>query len=525
MVHESDAEPAPRESDAPGNDAPSDELRDRVMFGLRWSFANQVANRIITFAMGVVVLRVLSVDEVGQFAIAGAVAGVLMAFNELGLIPAIVQWQGDHHKAVGTAHTIAILNSVFLCGIVMITAPWIADLAGTHDAAGVIRVMSLTIIVDGFTSMPNALLAREFAQKGIAIAEWVGLVAQGLLVVGLALAGFGAYSLAIGMVLSNIVVAVVLLRFLPRIPIPGWRRDAVRPLLRFGAPIAVSSVLRDTAVNADKFGVGALLGTQQLGYYNTAFNFSSLPANSLGQIIQRVAFAGFARLVTVPDQLDRAFRQAWLWVLVILAPMVALISALAEPIIRFIYGPKWLPSAPVLSILVVASGLRVLFVLTVDMITATGRPRAELKLYVVWTVVLIPAFIAGALIDGIRGVALAQLLVLGVLLMPLVLLAARPTGVHLRRVVWGSIRPVIAGLGAGLVAWPIGTALAPTPVVAGLVGGAAGLAVYALILLPFNHDLDLREARRILRPKVVDLARVDPTELTDPTSPSRSIVP
>jgi len=510
-----EAEPGATDEHAPVS---TEHLRERVVHGLRWSFINQVANRGLTFAMGVVVLRVLSVDDVGQFAIAAAVAGVLMAFNELGLIPAIVQWQGDHRKAVATAHTIAIVNSVVLCGIVMVLAPWIADLAGTHEATGVIRVMSLTIVIDGFTSMPNALLARTFDQRGLAIAESTGLAAQIVLVVGMALLGWGAYSLAIGMVFSNVLVALVLLRFLPHIPIPGWRRDVVGPLLRFGTPIAGSSVLRDTAINADKFGVGALLGTQQLGYYNTAFNFSNLPANSLGQMVARVAFAGFSRLTHDTEQLDRAFRQAWLWLLVALMPMVALISALAEPIIRFIYGAKWLPAAPVLSILVVASGLRVMFMLTVDLITATGRPRTEFALYVFWSVVLIPAFIAGALLDGIRGVAIAQLLVVGVLLMPLVLMAVRPTGVHVRSIILSSLRPVLAGAAAGLVAWPIGTALAPHPFVACLVGGVVGLGVYALILLPFNHHLDLHVVRQMLRRNKATTTEIIPPPVT-PTVP------
>lgn len=470
----------------------------QVVHGLRWSFINQVVNRVLTFASGVVVLRVLSVDEVGVFAIAAAVTAILMAFNEFGLIPAIVQWQGDHHKAAGTAYTIALANSTLLCLVVVLAAPWIADFSGSPRATGVIQLMALTIVIDGFTSIPLALLVREFNQKALAIAETTGLVAQSLLVVGLALAGFGAYSLAIGMVLSNVLVAVMLFAVARMSAIPQWRREYVRPLLKFGAPIAGSSVLRDAAVNLDKIAVGAMLGPRQLGYYQTAFNFSSLPLNTLGQIVGRVAFAGFARLVGEPERLDRSVRQSWVLMLAVLAPMVALIAALAEPIIAFVYGDKWIPAAAILSILVVMNGTRVMFMLAADVISASGRPRTEFRLYVTWTAILIPAFILGARIDGIRGVALAQLLVVLLVVIPLVLRALRPTGVQVRPLVLGSIRPVVAGIAAGLTAWPVGIALAATPFVACVAGGLVGGIVFLVVLLPANHDLDLGFVRKLL---------------------------
>ncbi|MFZ4584609.1 MAG: oligosaccharide flippase family protein [Acidimicrobiia bacterium] len=482
------------ELNSPSEGGPGD-LGAKVNHGLRWSAANQVVNRILTFASGVVVLRILSVESVGTFGAAFAIVTLILAVNELGLIPTMVQWSDRPEHTGRTAYTLALASSVFWFMLVMVTAPWLSELIGIAGLTVPLRIIAITILVDGVTSVPNAFVMREFRQRGLAIAETLGMFVQIGVSIGLAVAGAGAAALAWGQTLSNAVAGAVLVLFVaPRI-VPGWDRTVVKPLLRFSTSISAAALVRDGGVNADSLVVGGTLGATQLGYYQLAFNLGSLPVNLIGATISRVSLAGFARLGTDRDRMREALRRSTMYLLAITVPMVALIAALAGPIVAFVYGPKWAPAVEALRFLVVLGGLRVLVMLLLDMCIADGRPRVELVAFGVWLVILLPAIWIGARTHGIVGAAVVHVAVMAAVVLPIVLRALQQSGLHPAGALRASIRPLVAGTVAGAAAYATSLWFGRS-LVQIIVGGVVGLLVMAVGTLPGNHDLSWNSLRR-----------------------------
>jgi len=92
--------------------------------------------------------------------------------------------------------------------------------------------------------------------------------------VGLALTGMGAMSLAIGRVTGTILAAVLFIRYSPSPLRFGFDRLQARHLLKFGLPLAGSSIIVFAVGYADQLTAGAMLGTTALGYYVLAFNLA-----------------------------------------------------------------------------------------------------------------------------------------------------------------------------------------------------------------------------------------------------------
>src|SRR6185503_3438733 len=77
------------------------------------------------------------------------------------------------------------------------------------DVAAILRVLSLLYFVTGFTAVPHGWLRRELHNRELAVFELIAqLTGNGAVAVALAYAGFGAWSLVIGLLTQQIVIAV-----------------------------------------------------------------------------------------------------------------------------------------------------------------------------------------------------------------------------------------------------------------------------------------------------------------------------
>ena len=94
-----------------------------------------------------------------------------------------------------------------------------------------------------------------------------------------------------------------------------------------------------------------------------------------------------------------------------------------------LYGPAWAPAAPVLAWLAPLATLRVFYVLANDYFAVLASSRRGLIFQLVWLAALVPAVAAGALRNGILAVAVLEVLVAVLFLVPWYLTKLRRLGI------------------------------------------------------------------------------------------------
>ena len=468
--------------------SPGRSVGTRVSRGLGVSLLGQVVTRLGVFASGVVLARLLTPEDFGVFAVALTAATVVMAINELGVIPAIVRWRGDLAAACATGATLALGMSAVLWVGAVVTAPALAAAVDAPEAVTVIRVLTATVLVDGAIAVPLALLARELRQGAQVVAEVAGMVVMVALSVGLAAAGGGAAGMAWGRLAGAVVTGVLFVRAAPWPASLGWDPAIARELLGFGLPIAVSALLLEGVLTVDYLVVGRISGVAALGVYLLAFNLSSWPVSTISMAVARVSFAGFALLSHDRERLTSGFVHAITVALIVVVPMVVVLVVVAPDLVRTVYGARWLDAVAPLRWLLVLGGLRVLYELAGELVAVAGQPRVVTRTRAVWLVTLVPLLAVGAAADGLRGVAVAHVVVAAGLVGPLLLRDLHRVGMPLGALARAAARPALAAVPAA-VAGLAGARLAPPGLVALAVAGAAGCAVYAVGVAPGNASL------------------------------------
>jgi O-antigen/teichoic acid export membrane protein len=466
------------EREARGRQRGENPAASRALF---WSFTNTAVSRLGTLGIGIVLARLLGPQAFGTYAVAFVALAAVLSFNELGVSLAIVRWPGDPRAIAPTVTTISVFSSlvIFIAGF--FAAGPFAEAMGDPGAEHVVQLLLLSVLVNGAVATPAAGLQREFRQGTRMIIDQVNVWVGAVISVVLAVAGMGAMSLAIGRIAGTAISAGMFIFYSPFPYRFGWDREHVRPLLGFGLPLAGASLIVFAVGYADQLIVGHLLGATMLGFYVLAFNLASWPVSMFSQPLRSVAPAAFSRLQHAPREMSDAFL-AFLRVLAAVAiPVCFFLAGSAEPVIRFVYGAAWAPAAQVLSWLAVLGAFRILFELAYDYIVVLRKSGSLLAVQVIWLVALVPALLGGAWLGGIAGVALAQVVVAAVVVLPIYLWRLAGSGIGLPAFgarVW---LPVLVGgavTAAGIV---LGDVIASS-FLAALSAGLLALAAMGLML-------------------------------------------
>ena len=488
------AEPGPD----PGRDgqralADKNTLAGRAFRALGWSFTSNAVARLGTVGIGITLARLLGPHAFGTYAVAYVALIALLSFNELGVSLAIVRWPGDPAEIAPTVTSLSVATSIVIYAGCFLGAPRYAAAMGAPAATSVIRVLALNVIIDGIVATPAALLQRQLQQAKVMVSDQLNCWLGAGITIWLACAGFGAMSMAIGRMAGCLAGAIPLIAYSPGRLRLGFNRVKARALLRFGLPLAGSSLIVFAVANVDQLVVGRVLGATALGFYALASNLSGWPSTMFSQPVRSVAPAVFSRLQHDRKAMVGGFLNVAGLLCAVALPVCALLSGSSVATIGFIYGGRWLPAAQALIWLGALAGLRIFFELLYDYFVVLAKSRVVLVVQLVWLGALIPALIVGARTRGIFGASLAGVAVAAGVVLPWYLVELRQVGIRTGALAARLSRPLAGAAVAGLAAYAITRAIA-SDFPALLVSGTATLLVIAVLIY------SMRSALKLLRP-------------------------
>lgn len=440
--------------------------------GAGWLAADTVGSRIIDMAFAVVLARLLSPEHFGLLAMAASSTAFFRLFANLGLAAAIVQRAEVDEETLSTAFWANLASGVVLFLLIAGLGEVFGLAFREPRVATIILVISLRFIIAAGSATQVAMISRRLDFRSLTLREISATTIGGLIGVACAYRGLGVWSL-VAQELGRATVATVLLY-----RATGWRPTRrfswpkFRSLWSFGGPILMSRLFAYLIRNADNVLVGRYLGAGMLGFYSFGFTIFSAPLNDFSAIIHRVMFSVLSRLQEDTGRFKEAFLRASRYATMLQMPAMVGLALVSAPLVEVVFGSKWLPAAPVVSLLSLAAVVGMMTSLAPSSIQASGRADLHLRGTLVAVAAYVPAFAVG-LRWGIVGVAAGYLVAT---------VALAPVGFRYMRQATG-----IRGRELLAVIWPSVTACAlmaaGVGIVRGLLGGLAPV-LMLLVLVP-----------------------------------------
>jgi O-antigen/teichoic acid export membrane protein len=389
---------------------------DRIVQNASWLGGAEFANRIFRLATTFILTRTFSPDDYGLMAFIYVAFEFASVFIRVGVSAKVIHAaEAELQEVCDTAYWLCWLMALgaFLvqCGI----AYPLSVLYNNPNLWLPLCVSAIAYLAFPFFLIQTALVERLNQMKQLAVINSIQSISSNLLIVGLALSGFG-----IGAIVTAILLTTPLWIFAnryqrlwkppQRFTLSAWQQIAV-----YSRNVTGIELLSRLRGNIDYLIVGKILGFEALGMYYFAFNAGSgITMNFVNAFI----WAFFPHLCSVradQQKLKQEFyrnlkRTTILITCIVLAQVV--LSPFYVPIIA---GPKWIPAIPVLVLICLSVIPNSVKMAASILLSVADKPHLTLYFDVIYTIVFTIA-ILGAVSYGIYWVAatvLACHLVLG----------------------------------------------------------------------------------------------------------------
>ena len=385
-------------------------LRVQALSGLRWTVSVRLASQIVTWAITLVVIRILSPADYGLLAMATVFIAFLGMFSELGLGAALVQGENVDEPLLKRTFGVVLVVHLALTVVLMIAAPFIASFYREPQLAAVVQVLSLQFIMGGFAVVPDALLQRRMEFRVRALLDLSGAIVASGTTLAMALSGAGVWSLVAGSIVGQVVKTVGTNWYSPFLHAPDFSLKGMRNLLRFGGHFTSIQVIWMFLSQVDSLICARLLGKDALGFYSVGMHLASLPSQRISALVNQVAFPTFSRMQADIDRVQANLLLGIRILSFVSFPLLWGMSSTASEIIRLLLGEKWLAAVLPLQMLALMIPIRMIGNFVATATQGIGRSDILLRNVVLSLFILPLSLFFGAREWGMFGLLLAWLI-------------------------------------------------------------------------------------------------------------------
>lgn len=471
----------------------------RTRSGVLWSGVAFVGTKAFTFVSILVLARLLAPAEFGVVAAILVFVSVIELVSDFGMKATVVyEQERGITPRVHTAFTVNAILAVLLTGTGVALAPLAAAFFGLPGEIDLFRLACLNLLVVGLGNMHDALLRRDMEFRRLVGPEVARGLVRGAVSIALAVAGFGADALVIGLLAGSATWTAVLWLVNPFRPRPHLDLGIVRSMAGYGSAAVSLEGISAIASRADAAAIGSVLGARALGLYTVAFRVPELIVENVAWNVSSVAFPALSRQRRLDEHgLESAALMVLRYQALYAIPVSAGIAVLSAPLVQVLFSSAWTEAAGVMSAIAVMAALAAVGHPLGDVFKAVGRQR----MLVVLAVVQIPLFV-GTIVAlaglGILAVAWGRAGAEAVHLVLLVATLVRVVRLRVRGIL-AAVAPglfagagVMLGAGAARFLW---SDLGALPLLAGTAAGAVG----GLLALAAVAPEDLRTVGRRVR--------------------------
>lgn len=417
--------------------------------GTAWRYVAFFSGKLMVFISTVVLARLLTKDDYGLVGYAVTAISFLDVISDLGVVPALIFYP-DNKRTSGTAFWLNLLISILFFCLAWMLAPYMGAYFRDPRVEGVVRVLALNFPFKALGDIHEAVLLKKLSYARTFLPDFLKAMAKGLISIGFAASGFGAWSLIWGQLGGTLVSSLTFWVFTPWRPSFLFDFSKARLLLSYGVGFIGGDLLSILLINLDYLLVGRYLGSEALGVYTLSFRLPDLLIMQFARILSWVIFPIYTRMKEEPGGLARGFAVTTRYVSLLTVPIGIGLALISQPFTLVVFTEKWIDAIPVIRTL----SLYAMFLAIAHNVNSAYRASGRLNV-VTWMgifrlTLLFPAlWWATAVGESIVAVGWMQAAVAFIGTIANLILAARLLGLPMRDLA-AALRPSI--LAGGIMA-------------------------------------------------------------------------
>lgn len=361
----------------------AESLGHKAAKGAVWASVDQIAMVVMRFVSNLLLARMLVPADFGAVAMLSIFMVVANTLIDGGFANALIQKKEPTQTDYSTIFYWNLAFSTAIYAILYFCAPPIADFYELAELKNVLRLQGLVLIVNSFILIPRTRLRKQLAFKSLAIVNIISYILAAALSIAMAWRGYGVYALVwfeMGWVIFSAIMLFVVARWIPSATFSG---ESFKALFGFGGYMLAAALLQDICKNLQNLIIGKRFSDTDLGLYSQAQKLDQISSYTLPQILVQVMFPVYSSVQDDHERLGRLMMMNMRVIALWIFPVMSVLILAAEPILRLLYGDKWIDATPYFQILCGGGFFVCLQNVTFYAVAAVGKSRALFR----WSIV------------------------------------------------------------------------------------------------------------------------------------------
>lgn len=355
-------------------------LKEKTVKGVGWSAADTFLGQGVTFIVGLVLARFLSPEEYGLIGIVTIFTTIMLGFVDSGFSNALIRKHEVSDEDYSTLFFFNLVVSIIMFALLYIGAPAIAYFFERPQLVSLTRVMGLLLIFQAISIVQYTILSRKIDFKTKTKASIISAISSGVIGIGMALTGFGVWSLVSQQLSRQFIYSICLWIFNKWWPKLKLSIDSFKYMWGFGWKLMLSSFLDRVWTQLYQAVVGKYYSPATLGQYTRAKEYASIFSSNLTSIVQRVSYPVLSQVQDDKERLVSAYKRVIKATMFVTAIIMLSMGAVSEPLLYCLIGPQWHEAAVYLPLICVSMSLYPLHAINLNMLQVQGR--TDIYLYI-----------------------------------------------------------------------------------------------------------------------------------------------
>jgi O-antigen/teichoic acid export membrane protein len=396
------------------------------VFNIFWGL---IVSSIISAISVMVVAGILSEGDYGLVAIALTGPNLIGIFRDWGVDWATIKYTAQYRSENKEANVKNVLASVVIFEIILgfalsvfsfFVSGYMATALDRPNIVPLIQIASFTIFAEALMKATQACFTGYEKMEYHSVTSIVLSTVKAVLMISLALLGFGTYGAIVGTTVGYLiagVVSVILMYVTLYKPLQKKEVDkleifsTIKTLFRYGLPLSVSAIVTGFLTQIYNVLLANYCADGPIGNYQVALNFASLVTFFVMPILT-VLLPAFSKLDSQKERetLGNVFQFSVKYAALIIVPLTLMVMVLSQPAVATIFSGKY-SSAPLYLALYVVTFLYTAFgYLSVDnVLKSQGRTDVNMKLTLITSVIALGMNVILIPLFGILGLLVANI--------------------------------------------------------------------------------------------------------------------
>lgn len=422
-------------------------MAGKLIKAFAWDFSGRVGGQIIGLVISIILARLLSPEEYGLIGMSTVFIALSGVFTNLGLSSALVQRSNPTEEHYSSSFYLNVFIALILTLVFIFLAPQIATFFNNKEITNLIRVLSLTLIINSFSIVQDARFRKEMNFRVLTRVKIISSVLSGILGVTMAFMRFGVWSLVAQSISSNLFLTLLLWFYSEWRPKLIFTIKSIKELWSFGINIFISGVIINLYDQLDSIIIAKLFSARDLGLFSRAKTLNRFAIKYSSDSIGAITFPAMSEIKDQKQQMINLGLKAEILIAYLSLGLLGWLYVSAEPLILTLIGEKWLPAVSIFKILCLSGFAYPISAASLSMLKAAGLSKPFLKVEMLKKFVGLAGFVIGFYF-GLKGY-LVSLIITGAIS---VLINLYITGKELKITIKCQLVPLLPYLGLSILA-------------------------------------------------------------------------